>query len=164
MVEVDRGVAVDGLGADHAAHHIDDLQGGFTHVADHPFAAVEVGEGLVAVLGRAVVGAEHQAEARFIVRGLRVEGVARGGQQVDVGTGHVVDEVEVVHLHVHGVDREGVLAVLVGAEADGHFALGFGADDGVFLSALRDVEVGVLRAEVELLQLVALVEDHDGIV
>ena len=44
-VHLDGGVAVDGLGADDAASHVDDMQLGVAFVADDPFVAVEVGEG-----------------------------------------------------------------------------------------------------------------------
>ena len=46
LVEADGGVAVDGLAADGAAGDVDDLQGGFTQVADGPAAAVILSEGL----------------------------------------------------------------------------------------------------------------------
>ena len=95
LVKVDLGVAADGFGADDAAHHVDDLQGGFTHVVDGPAAAVEVGEVGCGVVFFHAVGVEHQAEAVGIVGGAGFEAVARGGEQVDVGAGHVVDEVEV---------------------------------------------------------------------
>ena len=161
---IDADAAVDGLAADDAAQHVDDLQGGFALVANDELAVAEEGEGLIATVCIPVGGNEHQLEAALVVRRLGIEGVARRGQQVYIGAGHVIDEVEVVHFHVLGVDREGVLAVLVGAEVDGHFTLAVAADDGVFLCALRDVEVGILLAEVELGQLVAFVEAHDGVV
>ena len=43
-VDADLCVAVDGLAAEHAAHHVDDLQGGLAFAAHHPLAAVVVGE------------------------------------------------------------------------------------------------------------------------
>ena len=71
---------------------------------------------------------------------------------------------QIIHLHVFGVHCEGVLTVDFGLEVDGHFALGFGTHDGVFLIALRDVDVGVLLHEIEFAKLAALVEAHDGVV
>ena len=163
LVEVDGGVAVDGLAADEASHDVDDLQGGFTQVADGPVGAVEVGEGL----GGLFVGAvalEHQAEAVGVVACAGLEGVARGLEQVDVHAGHIVDEVEVIHLHVLGLHGEGVGAVLAGLEADGHLGLVGAANDGVILIALWDVELGAVRVELELGQLAAFVETDDSIV
>ena len=42
--------------------------------------------------------------------------------------------------------------------------MGVAVGDGVFLAVLRDVDVGVLVAEVELAELIAFVEGDDGVV
>ena len=158
------GVAADGFAAQDAAREVDDLQGGLARVADDPLAAVEVGEGVAGFVLGDGARAKHQAETALVVAGGGVEGVARCGQQVNVVARHVVDEVEVVHLHAFGGDGEGVLSIGVGAEVDRHFALAFGADDGEVLTVLRDVELGGIGVEGELLQAAARVEVDDGVV
>ena len=154
-------VAVDGLAADHATRHVDHLQGSVTHVADHPFAAVEEGE--VAVFLKSV-GIEHEAEAVGIVGRVGLEAVARSGKQVDVGASHVVDEVEVVHLHVLGHNAEGVGAVFGSLKADGHLRFGSATDDGVIFVAFGDIDLSAIRVELELAEHGTIVEADDGIV
>ena len=163
-VDLGGGVAVDGLGAEHAAGHIDNLQGGFTFVVDGPIVTIEEGEVVGVLLVDAAVGAEHEAEAAGVVGDLSLEAVARVGNQVDVGAGHVVDEVEVLHLNVFGVDAEGVGAVLFSFEADRHFTDFFSVDDGVVLVALFEIDLGAVVAELELRQLTAFTEADDGTV
>ena len=77
---------------------------------------------------------------------------------------HVIDEVEVGEADFLGVDAEGVGAVVLSLEADGHFAHLGGVDDSVVLAFLRDEHLGVVLVELELGQLVASVETHDGAV
>ena len=57
------------------------------------FAVVDEGEVFVFVI--VFVFAEHQFETAGVVAGLGGEGVARSGEQVDVGTSEVVNEVEI---------------------------------------------------------------------
>ena len=163
-VDLGGGVAVDGLGAEHAAGHIDNLQGGFTFVVDGPIVTIEEGEVVGVLLVDAAVGAEHEAEAAGVVGDLSLEAVARVGNQVDVGAGHVVDEVEVLHLNVFGVDAKGVGAVVFSLEADRHLTFGFAADDCVFAVVLSDADLGAVLTELELGQLTAFTEADDGAV
>ena len=162
LVDAYRGIAFKGDVLHNAAHHVDNLQGGFTNVADLPFAAVEVGK--VGIVFDVVVSVKHQAEARSVVAGGSLEGVARGLEQVDIGAGHIVDEVEVVHLDILGVNADGIGAVLFGLEVDGHLAFGGAANDGVVAVALRDIELGAVLEELELRQLLAFTKADDGAV
>ena len=163
LVEADGGVAVDGLAADDAAGDVDHLQGGVAGVADGPAAAVEEGEGLGGLFVDAV-GAKHQAEAARVVVGASLEGVVRGGEQVDVGAGHIIDEVEVVHVDVLGLNGDGIGAVFAGAEADGHFALGGAVGNSHLSVALRDVDASGVVHQVELIHHATIAEAYDGIV
>ena len=75
LVDVEFGAAVDGLAAEHAAHHVDDLQGGVVMASrHHPSAAVVVGEVVVA---HGAIGFKQQAEAGGVVVFGGLEGIAR---------------------------------------------------------------------------------------
>lgn len=67
-------------------------------------------------------------------------------------------------IHVLGVDGDGVAAVLFGLEADRDFAFGFAADGCKFFAVLSQADVGVVRVEHELVQVVVAVEVDDGAV
>ena len=71
---------------------------------------------------------------------------------------------QITHLHTIGIHREGVGAVFRGLEVDRYLILFAAANDGIFLAILRDVDVSVLVAEVELAETAAFVEAHDGVV
>ena len=71
---------------------------------------------------------------------------------------------QIGHFNALGVDAEGVGTVLVGLEVQWHFASGFGINNGVVLAVLRDVDIGILLAEIKLAQLGTFVEAHDGVV
>ena len=62
-----------------------------TLTVDDEVAVADEGEGVVCA---SVAFGEHQLEAAGVVVGLGLECVARGGEQVDVGTGQVVDQTE----------------------------------------------------------------------
>ncbi len=64
---------------------IEDLEGAFA--VDDEFTVADEGEVVVG----SVAGGEDQLEAALIVGGLGFEAVARGLEQIDVGTGQVVD-------------------------------------------------------------------------
>ena len=156
-------VAVDGLADDDAARHVDHLQGGLTDVADAPFAAVEESEGLIAILVSAV-RAEDELEARGVVRCLGLEAVARFNEQVDIGTGHIINKVEVVHLQVLGINGNSVAAVVFSLEADGHLTFVGAAHHGVVFAALLEVDAGAGFVQVELLHHAAVAKADDSIV
>ena len=157
--------AVDGLVAEDASVDVDDLQGGFAFIEDDPVAVAEESEGRVGPFGSfGGLGGEDKAEARGVVAGLRGKGIGWHLQQVDVGTSHIINKVQITHLHALGIDRNLVSAVLLGLEIQRHFALAVAEGNGVFLAALRDINIGVLLAEVELAQLTAFVEGDDGFV
>ena len=90
-VEGSAASAVDGLAAEEATREVDDLQGGLAVVVDDELAVAEEGEAVA--FGLVAVGAKHQAEAALKVCRLGFEAVARGGQQVDVGIGHIINKV-----------------------------------------------------------------------
>ena len=96
------------LAHNHAAKHINDFHSGVVGVVDDPFAAVEVGEGVDDVLVDTGVGVKDQGEAGLDIADVSVEAIVRVGLQVDLFASLVVDEVEVIHLGVLGVDAEGV--------------------------------------------------------
>ena len=164
LVDVDVGIAADGLAAEHTAHHVDDLQGGVATIVDNPFAAVEEGEGLIGIVFFDAGGVEHQAEAAFVVVGVGLEGVARVGQQVDVDAGLVVDEVEVSHFGVAHFNADGVNAVFGGAEVDRLLTFAGATHHGEVLVVLGEINLGIVGVELELRQLAALVETNDGTV
>ena len=84
-------------------------------------------------------------------------------QQVDVGSGKVVNQVQIGHVHAFGVDGNGVLAVFFGLEVHGHLALAFAEVDGIVFAVLREVNLSIV-AETELGQCRAFVEADDGVV
>ena len=86
------------------------------------------------------------------------------GQQIHICARQVVNQVQIGHLHAFWVHREGVGAVLGGLEAQRHFTLAVAVGDGIVLVALRDIDIGILMAEVELAQFRAFVETDDGVV
>ena len=90
-IQFDAADTVDLLGDDDAAHHVDDLEGALT--VDDDVAVAHEGK-VAAVAG--VAGGEHQAEAAGVVVGVGFEAVTRVGQQVNIGAGQVVDEVQVI--------------------------------------------------------------------
>ena len=85
------------VGGEHAASEVDDLQhavAGYTSEDD--LSVADEGEVIVPFTAEVgVVGHEHQAEAAFVVVIACCEGVARRLQQVHVGAGEVVDEVQI---------------------------------------------------------------------
>ena len=160
LVEADVDVAIDGLAADHAASDVDHLQSGFAIIVDHPFATVEVGERFDVVLIHVVAGGVDEFEAVGIVGRAGCEGVARVGQQVDIGASKVVDEVEVFHLDVLSVDAEGVGTVLGSVEADGSGVLVDAAHHGKLFFTFVDVKLGTVVSNLEFRQSMILVETH----
>ena len=106
---------VDSLAAQDASREVNDLQGGLAVVADDELAIAKEGE---AVIIAVAASGKHQLETALIVGRASLEGVARGGEQVYVGAGQVVDEVQVVHFHAFRINREGVAAVFCGLEID----------------------------------------------
>ena len=160
-VHVDVGAAVDAFAAEDAACDVDHLQGGGAIVVDDEAAIAEEGEVVVIAV---VASGEHELETVGIVGRLGLEAVARGLEQVDVLAGQVVDEVQIGEADVLAVEAQGVAAVLLGLEADGHLTHLFAADDGVVLAVDRDVDLGATLSELELGQLATSVEAHDGAV
>ena len=71
---------------------------------------------------------------------------------------------EVAHFHAFGVDGEGVGAILVGLEVEGHLALGIGIDYGVIHIVLRDIELRAVAPYLEFGQLMAFADADDGAV
>ena len=136
------------------------MKHGFAIVLDDPVAAIVEGEGFFKAFG----GGINQLEAVGVVVVSGVESIARGGEQVDVVAGHVVNQVEVAHVEVLNRDLEGVATVLFGLEADGHRIVGAAIDHGVVGAILRDVDAGVVGVEHELRQGAAVVEADDGAV
>ena len=135
------------MAAEHAAHHVDDLQCGIGFAAHHPLAAIIISKG---VIGCRSPASEHQCKAAFIVGGAGLEGIARCLQQVDIGARLMVDEVEVVHHHFLRCHAEGIAAVCGGAEADGQLTLGLGVDDGVVGAILCHIELREVGVEHQL--------------
>ena len=122
---------------------------------------------------------KHQTKSRSIVRRLGSEGV-RGwslslskGQQVHIRASQVVNQVQIVEFHVLRIEGNGVFAILRGLEIDGNLVCrdvarnvctDVNVGHGIFLSALRDADVGAWIAEMELAQLLSLAEAHNGVV
>ena len=71
---------------------------------------------------------------------------------------------EIIEVDFLSSEAEGVVAVLFSLEAEGQLALVLGVDDGVVLAVLRDIDLRVVLVELELGQLVAFIETHDGAV
>ena len=71
---------------------------------------------------------------------------------------------EVGEVHILGVDAEGVAAVVLSLEVDGHGTHGLAAHHGVVFAFQRDVDLGAAVSELELGQLAAFVEADDGAV
>lgn len=74
-------------GDEDTAQHVDDLDHSGA-IDDDIAVAIDECEAVV-IVGSTFV--EHQIEARGVIGGLRGEGVTRGDQQVDVGTGEIID-------------------------------------------------------------------------
>ena len=91
------------------------------------------------------------------------EAVARSLQQVNVSARHLINKVQIVHLHAFKVEAEGVFTVLIGLEVQRHFALFVAIGDGVVIVALRNVNLGIV-AITELGQCGVLVETQTGFV
>ena len=156
-------VAVDHLRADDAARQVDHLQRSVVVDAVEDDGSV-ADEGEVVTHVIAALSAEHQAEAAFVVVALGIEGIARGGDQIYIGTRDVINKVQIIHLHVLGVDADGVGAIFGSLEVDWHFTAGFSADDGEVFTILWDIELGAVLEELELGQLTAFIEADDGAV
>ncbi len=162
-VHLDGGVAVEGLVADDAARHVDDMQLGVAFVVDDPFATVEVGEVFAAFFDTGGV-LVYQLETAGIVGGVGLEGVTRVGKQVDVHARHVVDKVEVIHFNVVGIDAEGISAIVGSLETDRHLAFVVAADDGVVVISLFDIDLGVVGAHHGFRHLLAFAKANHGAV
>ena len=78
--------------------------------------------------------------------------------------GHVINQMQITERHAFGIHRNRIFPVLRGLEIEGHFAHVAHGNDGIFLAALRDVNVAVLFTEIEFAELAALVETDDGVV
>ena len=121
------------VSTDDAPRHVDDLQHAFA--IDDDLTVAEEGEGLTGPADGLVCGSKHQLEAALIVRRLGGEGVRRrerlrvfarnegvGVEQVGIVARQLINKVQVAHFHAFGVDGEGVSAILVGLEVEGHLA------------------------------------------
>ena len=71
---------------------------------------------------------EDELETRSVVGGAALELVFCGLQHVHIGTGEVVDEVDIVEVAVQHTPFHGEDAVLKGLEAHGHFSDAFGRE------------------------------------
>ena len=69
-----------------------------------------------------------------------------------------------MHAHVFSANIEGVASVLLGFEVDGHLTLSGTANYGVVFVALWDVDLRLVRVELELAEHAAVVESDDGVV
>ena len=156
--------AVDGFAAEDATVEVDDLQGGLAFVADDPAAIAEERKTRFVGALACTVSNEHQFEAAFVVGCEGVEGVARVGEQVNIIACLVIDEVEISECDFLIVETQHVVAVLRSLEVKRHLSHAFSADNGKLLVVLRDVDVGLAVAKVELRQLVAIIKADDGIV
>ncbi len=164
---------------DDAPHHIHNLQHAFA--VDDDVAVVDEGEGLIVANCVPAIG-KHQAETRSVIGGFGREGV-RGrsrdgvhivsttGQQVNVRTRQIINQVQVIHFQAFGVDRQGVGTVLLGLEIDGYLVcrdamhcVSTNRDNGIFLAVLRDVNLRAVFVDLEFGQGLTLVEAHNGAV
>ncbi len=155
--------AAEGLAAEDASCDVHHLDGGFAFDAEDAQVASAVDEAEAVALDAATRG-EHQLKAAGIIRRLRVEVVARVGQQVHIVAGEVIDEVQVAERDLLVGEAQRVAAVLLSLEVDRDFARLTSIDYSVVLVVHRDVHFGVVLAEVELLEGVAFTEADDGVV
>ena len=160
-LNADAGGAVDVFALHDATSHVDQLQHGVAFVADDDFAVAEEGE-FVTVLFDTGEASEHQGEAGGVVVHSGVEAVARVSQQVDIGTGHIVDEVEVFHLYVSSVDGEGVGAIGSSLEVERHLTFSFTTHHGKLFVVLDEVELVVALIEHELVEGATFAEADAG--
>ena len=76
------------------AQHVDDLEDAFA--VDDELSVADEGKVVITVLVVFIIRGKHQLETALVVRDLALEGVARSGEEVDVGASEVVDEVEII--------------------------------------------------------------------
>ncbi len=93
-----------------------------------------------------------------------MEGVRPVLQQVDVGAGALVHEVEIAGLALLGLHGEGVFAIVGSLEAERHAALVAGVEGGVVLAAAAEAEACGVFAEHELVHLGDVAEVDVGAV
>ena len=87
---------------------------------------------------------EDELETAGIVGSAGLEGIFGRLQQIDIGTGHIVDEVDVFHFHIFDFHVQRVGTVLGGTETDWGVAVSTVAYYGIFFFTFGDVEFGVL--------------------
>ena len=156
-IQFDTADTVDLLGGDDAAGHVDDLEHAFT--VDDEVVVADVSEVAVAV----VAGGKHQFEAAFIVAGGGIEGVGGVDEEVNFGTGHVVDEVEVFEVHFLAGEVEGEAAVVFSLEVERHLTEAFNSCNSEVFAVDGHIDLGVVGVELHLGE-VAAFEGHDGAV
>ena len=139
-VHVHVGATVDALALQDAACDVDHLQRGVAFVVDDEAAVAEEGERVAIAVTRGI----HQLEAAGVVGRLRLEAVARGLEQVDVGASEVVDEVQVSELDVIAAEAQAVGAVVLSLEVDRCLAHLFAAHHGIVLTVLRNIDLSVV--------------------
>ena len=99
--------------------------------------------------------------------------VTRGLEQVHIRARHIINKVQIAHLHAFGVHREGVGAVLLRLEIHRNLVcrdvpwcvstIGY-ADHGIVVAVLRDIDLGVVVPHLELGQLAAFTKADNGTV
>lgn len=82
---------------------------------------------------------EHKFEPALIVGDFGLEMVTRVGEQVNVVSRQVVDEMQIAETHLIRVEADGVGAVGLSHEIDGHGAHVFTANHCIVLAVLRDI-------------------------
>ena len=81
------------LGEELVTEGVEDLERAFA--VDNELSVADEGKVVIVVLV-VFIHPEHQLETALVVRDLAVEGVARSGEEVNVGAGEVIDEVEII--------------------------------------------------------------------
>ena len=107
---------------------------------------------------------EDQLETRGVVGGVGVEGVIRGGQQVDFVAREVVPEIQIGEVQVLEVKMKGVGTVFGGFESEGLIIHAVDAEDGQVLVVLVEVDLRRIFVIDIFQQVVAIVEAEEGLV